>query len=147
MKGSWVDTETSSVLDLDVIVVRVVADGTGWNVESSHGDPSSARPFPTRDAAKAHATTFARSLIERTSDHLARAAEVEDSPSNGWHSPHLGLLSIHVPPAPHFVDKTDGEVLADVFEQEKSNAVAAARTRLAAAKQAITPAAAPGRKR
>jgi hypothetical protein len=141
---SWRDDESGgSELDLEVVVVRVVPFRTAWRVQSSHGDPGK-QNFPTRDQAKAYAVRHAKSLIERTISQLDSLADTDEAPTNGWQSRALGLITLHVPPGPHFIDDSDGEVIVEVFEDERARAIDAARARL---RSAATAAAGLGRGR
>lgn len=133
MAVPWNDDTESSVLDLDVVVVRVAIRGGSWRVECSHGDPG-AKSFVGRDAAKAHAQQFAGSLIERSLSQLAELEGVDESPTNGWRPRPCGLITIDIPPSPRFVDPTDGEVIVEMFNAERSKAIDDARERLTSAK-------------
>jgi hypothetical protein len=133
---AWQDDTESSVLDADVVVVRVVSRGGSWKVESSHGDPG-AKIFTVRDQAKAHAQQFAGSLIDRSLLQLAELEGQDESPSNGWSPRPCALIAIHIPPSPRFVDAYDGEVIVEMFDAERSKAIDDARARLQAAKAAV----------
>ena len=121
---------TLSILNLDVIVVQVVArgvDGETWIATSSHGQPTG--EHPSRESAQIYAEKFAAQMIEKT---LAQLSELEanyESPTHGWKSRICGLVGITVPPTPDFLD-ADGTVKPDVFEQKRSAAIGQMRQKL-----------------